>query len=123
MSEEVVEVDEAAGDDDDDDACLMDLKELDHLLSELASTRPDVQTPSTRNAQLKCVVEALTDPEAHPQRQRLAEIGKGMSLYRLFYFVMHFGSFTSHSCYSHPTLYPTLFFQTWNALRCTLHTV
>jgi len=79
MSNELVEVEVDEAGEDDDDICLMDLKELDHLLSELASTRPDVQTPSTRNAQLKCVVEALTDPEAHAQRQLLAEIGAGMS--------------------------------------------
>jgi len=62
------------------DACLMTtVEELRCLLEELASTRPDVQTPSCRQARIQCAVEALTrdDEQGEGARQLLASIGAG----------------------------------------------
>lgn len=68
--------------DDDDDleesdpaAAAVDLDELRNLLEELISTRPDVQTPSGRNARIQLATEALR--KAQDGRQLLARMGKG----------------------------------------------
>ena len=86
-------IDETMDDDDDDDAVdsaasnivpLLDLDALRRWLEELASTRPDVQTPSTRNARIHLATEALRrkDPSG---RQLLAGMRKGATAALLSY--------------------------------------
>jgi hypothetical protein len=56
-------------------AAAVDLDELRNLLEELASTRPDVQTPSCRNARIQLATETLSKAKAG--RQLLARMGQG----------------------------------------------
>ena len=81
--------------DNDDDAVdlaslsnivpLLDLDELRRLLEELASTRPDVQTPSTRNARIRLTTEALRRQDDSSGRQLLAGMRKGATAALLSY--------------------------------------
>ena len=58
-----------------DPAVPVDLDELRNLLEELASTRPDVQPPSCRNARIRLATETLFKAKAG--RELLAGMGKG----------------------------------------------